>query len=198
MKPQRLALAAKNGGVRVGRSRMEHALGYFLATIMFVVAVLVFWVSFRTGLNTALTGLNRFDLTEPHVLHLEEPGNYVLFGESTTNQIVWENLEPRITHLPTGQHLPLTSPKYKSGYSFEGRRGRALGEFSVVAPGQYGIDLGIHASDGIVVALGSQFNRIMVLTLLWALALFSAFLVITAILFLRQLGKATERYLYSR
>lgn len=157
---------------------------YLLVSLLVITGILTFVVILLYGIGLAVDGLEQLEVEQVRETELTRAGTYTVFvekgnlGESFANlQVVDAAKRELIVH----------APRVRGRYSYEGRRGEAVCEFTVVEPGTYVFHVNSAANSSVVLAVGVDFFRQMVLTILVSLAVLLLALLAAGMLIFRQL-----------
>lgn len=169
--------------------RRRQILTFILVVSLVALGILGFVALLTGGMERPVDGLIRFEIQGSQELELPEPGNYVVFLEGS-------NQDPSLITVQVldsdNTILELTEPRLAGGYSFKGLQGTALFEFNLEEAGTYRFV--VDAPQGsISLALGNNYYREMVVSILGSVVILALALLILGVLAFRQLRKGFEK-----
>lgn len=154
---------------------------YFLAIIVFVVGCSIFAFYLFKNLGGLVENLTRVIVPGGADLTLSEPGTYTIFYEYQTviddefysTGETQSGLECSITYKASGAKIPLSSSSKNVEYSFGGRKGISVLEFTIEKGGVYQFS-GRHpeGQSEIVLAIGRGFLDKLVGTIVVGMLIF--------------------------
>jgi len=174
---------------------------YGLAVLVFVVGCVLFgWFLFR-NLNGLIDNLTRVIVPGKAEITLSDPGTYTIFYEyqSVLDNKLYSSredlsgLECTINSKTSGSKIPISRPSRDLEYSFAGRKGISVLEFTVEKPGAYEFSCR-HPEEQprIVLAIGYRFMDKLVGTIVVAMVIFLSSAAIGVAIALRIFFKRQE------
>lgn len=174
---------------------------YGLAVLVFVVGCVLFgWFLFR-NLNGLIDNLTRVIVPGKVEITISDAGTYTIFYEyqSVLDNKVYSSredlsgLECTINSKTSGSKIPISRPSRDLEYSFGGRKGISILEFTVEKPGAYEFSCRHpEAEPRIVLATGHRFMDKLVGTIVVAMVIFLSSAAIGVALALRIFFKRQE------
>lgn len=174
---------------------------YGLAILAFLVGCVLFaWFLFK-NLNGLIESLTRVIVPGKTEITLSEPGTYTIFYEYQSvlgNKVYFtgealSGLECEIVSKTKGSQIPISSSSKDLEYSFGGRKGVSVLEFTIEKPGVYQFSGWYpEGQPEIVLAMGRGFMDKLVGTIVVGMAIFLASVLIGVAIALRIFFKRQE------
>lgn len=186
----------------MGQRKIKRMLAWVVPTLFLLLGIAGFSLLLSKGVSSLVGDLEFLDALGGEV-ELGRVGRYTLFWQGKEKPEIVDSDLPSLLSLKgikTGETVKLSPLRFSSRYKYGGVVGWGLAELTISEPGMYQYsspEVPIDLTEGSL-ALGREFNRRLVVIILLAMGFLMLIVLISLILFFRQIKETVETILQNK